>query len=80
MPKVDSEYNLILGGLVTDFRINPNTISTTTGGVVKELTTQAKVFLMMLCLLSIPLMRFLQAIVPWIKSQIALVQRILSKF
>lgn len=80
MPKVDSEYNLILGGVVTDFRINPNTISTTTGGVVKELTTQAKVFLMMLCLLSIPLMRFLQAIVPWIKSQIALVQRILSKF
>lgn len=79
-PKVDSEYNLVLGGVVTDYRINPNTISTTTGGVVKELTTQAKVFLMMLCLLSIPLMRFLQAIVPWIKSQIAFIQKILSKF
>ncbi len=79
-PKVDSEYNLVLGGVVTDYKINPNTISTTTGGLVKELTLQAKVFLMMLCLLSIPLMRFLQAIVPWIKRQIAFVQKLLSKF
>lgn len=79
-PRVDANYNLVLGGVVTDYRISPNTISTTTGGIVKELSIQAKIFLLMLCLLAIPLMRLLQAIVPWIKRQVALVQKILSKF
>ncbi len=79
-PKVDSDYNLVLGGVVTDYRISPNTISTTTGGLVKELTVYAKIFLLMLCLLSIPLMRLLQAIVPWIKHQVAFIQKLLSKF
>lgn len=79
-PKVDSEYNLVLGGVVTDYRISPNTITTTTGGLVKELTIHAKIFLLMLCLLSIPLMRLLQAIVPWFKRQIAFIQKLLSKF
>ncbi|MDE7264192.1 MAG: HAD-IC family P-type ATPase [Anaeroplasmataceae bacterium] len=78
--KVDSNYNLIIDGVVTDYRISPNYVSTTTGGMVTELTISAKIFLFMLCLLSIPLMRLLQAIVPWIKQQVALVQRILSKF
>lgn len=78
--KVDSNYNLIIDGVVTDYRISPNYVSTTTGGMVTELTISAKIFLLMLCLLSIPLMRLLQAIVPWIKQQVALVQRILSKF
>ena len=79
-PKIDSNYNLILGGVVTDYRIPATTISSTIGGIVKELTIQAKIFLLMLCLLSIPLMRLLQAIVPWVKRQVALVQKILSKF
>ncbi|MBD5391015.1 HAD-IC family P-type ATPase [bacterium] len=79
-PKVDGDYHLVLGGVVTDYRISPNTISTTTGGIVKELTIHAKIFLLMLCLLSIPLMRLLQAIVPWIRRQIAFIQKLLSKF
>lgn len=78
--KVDGDYNLVIGGVVTDYRVPQDSISTTTGGIVKELTIHAKIFLLMLCLLSIPLMRLLQAIVPWIKRQIALVQKILSKF
>lgn len=78
--KVDGDYNLVIGGVVTDYRVSQDSISTTTGGIVKELTIHAKIFLLMLCLLSIPLMRLLQAIVPWIKRQVALVQKILSKF
>ncbi|MCM1130196.1 MAG: HAD-IC family P-type ATPase [Anaeroplasma bactoclasticum] len=78
--KVDGNYNLVIGGVVTDYRVSQDSVSTTTGGIVKELTISAKIFLLMLCLLSIPLMRLLQAIVPWIKRQIALVQKILSKF
>ncbi|MDE5546168.1 MAG: HAD-IC family P-type ATPase [Anaeroplasmataceae bacterium] len=78
--KVDSDYNLVIGGVTTDYRVSQDSISTTTGGIVKELTIHAKIFLLMLCLLSIPLMRLLQAIVPWIKRQVAFVQKILSKF
>ncbi|MDE6656526.1 MAG: hypothetical protein K2J85_06010, partial [Anaeroplasmataceae bacterium] len=78
--KVDGDYNLVIGGVVTDYRVPRDSISTTTGGIVKELTIYAKIFLLMLCLLSIPLMRLLQAIVPWIKRQVELVQKILSKF
>ncbi|MDE6660283.1 MAG: HAD-IC family P-type ATPase, partial [Anaeroplasmataceae bacterium] len=78
--KVDGDYNLVIGGVVTDYRVSADSISTTTGGIVKELTIYAKIFLFMLCLLSIPLMRLLQAIVPWIKRQIAFVQKLLSKF
>lgn len=78
-PKIDENYNLILGGVVTDYRISSTTILTTTGGIVTELSIQAKIFLLMLCLIAVPLMQLLQAIVPWIKRQIALVQKILSK-
>ena len=79
-PKIDSDYNLVLGNVVTDYKIPATTVSTTTGGIVTELTTSAKIFLLMLCLLSVPLMKILQAIVPWIKKQLELVQKILSKF
>lgn len=78
-PKIDSEYNLILGGVVTDYKISSNTIQTTTGGIVKSLSVAANIFLLMLCLISVPLMRLLQAIIPWIKRQVELVQKILAK-
>ncbi len=78
--KVDNDNNLVVGGVVTDYRVSVDSISTTKGGIVKELTIHAKIFLLMLCLLSIPLMRLLQAIVPWIKRQVEFVQKVLSKF
>lgn len=78
--KLDGDYNLVLNNVVTDYRISPESVSTITGGIVTELSVQAKIFLIMLCLLSVPLMQLLQAIVPWIKRQIILVQKILSKF
>lgn len=79
-PKMDSEYNLVLGTVVTDYKLPSTTISTTTGGIVKELTVQAKIFLVMLCLLAVPLMRVLQAVVPWCKKQLQLIQKLISKF
>lgn len=79
-PKIDDQYNLILGNIVTDYKISASTVSNITGGMVKELSVSGKVFLIMLCLLSIPLMRFFQMIVPWIKNQVAFVKKLLSKF
>ena len=78
-PKVNSDYYLILGGVTTDYRISPTTISTTTGGIVTQLSIQAKVFLLMLCLFAVPLMKFLTSLVPWFRRQLQLVQKILSK-
>ncbi len=83
MPTVDSEYNLILGDVSpvkTDYRIPKNYITTTTGGFIQQLSLQAQVFLLMLCLLSVPLMKILQGIVPWIKRQVVFIQKLLSKF
>ncbi len=79
-PRVDSNNYLILGNEVTDYKISTNDITTSKGGMVQELSLQAKIFLLMLCLLSVPLMRLLQAVVPWIKRQVTLVRKILSKF
>ena len=78
-PRIDSNYNLILGGVVTDYYISPSTVIGTKGGIVNTLSVQARIFLLMLCSLAGPLMRLLQAIVPWVKKQIETVQRILSK-
>ena len=77
--KIDSEYNLVIGEVVTDYKIPASTVTTTTGGMVKTLSTQARIFLMMLCLLSVPLMRFFQGFVPWVRKQINFVQKGLSK-
>ena len=78
-PRIDSNYNLILGGVVTDFYISPSTVISTKGGIVTQLSVQAKVFLLMLCSIAAPLMKLLQAIIPWVKKQIEMVQKILSK-
>ncbi len=79
-PKVDNNYYLILGDVKTDYRISPSTITVTNSGLVQELSTPAKIFLVMLCLLAVPLMKIFQAAVPWIKKQVKWVQKILSKF
>ena len=78
-PRIDSNYNLVLGEVVTDFYISPSTVISTKGGIVTPLSVQAKVFLLMLCSLAGPLMKLLQAIIPWFKKQIETIQKILSK-
>ncbi len=78
-PRIDQNYNLILGGVVTDYYISPSTVISTKGGIVTPLSVQAKVFLLMLCSIAAPLMKLLQAIIPWVKKQIETVQKILSK-
>ena len=78
-PRIDNNYNLVLGGVTTDFYISPSTVISIKGGMVTTLSVQAKVFLLMLCSLAGPLMKLLQAIIPWIKKQVETVQKILSK-
>ena len=78
-PRVDSNYNLVLGDVVTDFYISPSTVISTKGGIVTPLSIQAKVFLLMLCSIAAPLMKLLQTTIPWIKKQIEMVQKLLSK-
>lgn len=79
-PRVDDNNNLILGGVTTNYKVSSDDILTQTGGMVTELSVSGKVFLLMLCLISAPLMKILQGLVPWIIKQIKLIQKLLSKF
>ena len=79
-PRKTSNNNLILGGVTTDYTISSNDIITNKAGMVNELTVSAKIFLMMLCALSVPLMKLFQGIVPWIRKQLLCIQSIISKF
>ena len=79
-PRKNSSNNLILGGVTTDYVISSNNVVTTKGGMVTELSIGAKIFLMMLCALSVPLMKLFQGLVPWIKKQLLFIQSIISKF
>ena len=82
-PRISEKNNekyIVLGGVETDYKLLKDDIITNTSGIVKELSIKGKIFLLMLCLLSAPAMKLLQSIVPWIKKQIAFIQKILSKF
>ena len=79
-PRKTSNNLLVLGGVTTDYTISSNNIVTTKGGMVTELTINAKIFLLMLCALSVPLMKIFQGLVPWIKKQLLFIQNIISKF
>lgn len=79
-PRKNNNNYLVLGGTVTDYPISSNNIVTMKGGIVNELSINAKIFLLMLCALSIPLMKFFQGLVPWIKKQLQFIQTLISKF
>ncbi|MBR6071432.1 MAG: HAD-IC family P-type ATPase [Acholeplasmatales bacterium] len=79
-PRKNNSNYLILGGIVTDYQISSNNIVTMKGGMVTELSINAKIFLLMLCALSIPLMKFFQGLVPWIRKQLQFIQNVISKF
>lgn len=79
-PRVDDSNNLILGGVTTNYKISSDDILTQNSGMVTQLSISSKVFLLMLCLISAPLMKILQGVFPWIMKQVKLVQRLLSKF
>ena len=79
-PRIDDNYNLVLGEVVTDYKIPTSDVTTQKGGMVKPLTVEAKIFCLMLCLISAPLMKVLQGLIPWIIKQIKLIQKLLSKF
>lgn len=79
-PKIDDNNNLILGGVTTNYKVSSSDIMTQKGGIVKPLSVSARVFLLMLCLISAPLMKILQGLVPWIVKQAKLIQKLLSKF
>ncbi len=79
-PRVDEANNLVLGEVATDYKISSNDIIIQKGGMVRPLTTVGKIFLLMLCLLSAPVMKILQGLIPWIRKQIKFIQTLLSKF
>ena len=79
-PRKSNNNYLVLGGTVTDYPISSNNIVTMKGGIVTELSINAKIFLLMLCALSIPLMKFFQGLVPWIRKQLQFIQNVISKF
>ena len=79
-PIIDDDNNLILGGVTTNYKVSSSDVMTQKGGIVKPLSVSARVFLLMLCLISAPLMKILQGLVPWVIKQAKLIQKLLSRF
>ena len=78
-PRINSDNYLVLGGVLTDYKLAKDDIITNNSGIVRELSIKSKIFLLMLCLLSAPLMKILQGLVPWVRKQINVIQRLLTK-
>ena len=78
-PRLNSDNYLVLGTVVTDYKLYNDDIIKTSSGIVKELSIKNKIFLLMLCLLSAPLMKILQGLVPWIRKQIGVIQKLLTR-
>lgn len=79
-PHKNSDNYLVLGGNVTDFKISTNDISVQKGGIVTELSISSKILLLLLCLLAGPLMRIFQYAIPWVKSTLKELTRLMSKY
>ena len=78
-PQVNSEHYLIIGGITTDYQISSNDIIPSDSGIVRQLSINNKIFLLMLCLLSVPAMTLFKGFVPWLKKQIALIKKVIGK-
>lgn len=78
-PRMNSEHYLVLGNQVTDYKISSSDILTQTGGVVETITTPALIFLLMLCLTAAPLMKMFRGVVPWLRNQLKVVLKQLSR-
>ena len=68
-PQKSADGYLVIGGVLTDYKFSPNDLVITKGGVVDDLDLAGKIFLVMLCLISAPLIKFFQNFVPWIIKQ-----------
>ena len=79
-PRKDEDNYLVLNNTKTNYLISSNDINITKGGIVKFLSAQSKIFLLMLCLLAGPLMKILRNAIPWIRKQAKVIQGFISKF
>ncbi|MBQ3253680.1 MAG: HAD-IC family P-type ATPase, partial [Acholeplasmatales bacterium] len=79
-PKKDNKNNLVLGGITTDFQLSSNDIVISKGGMVSQLGIESKIFLLMLCLISAPVMKIFQNCIPWIIKQLGLIKRLLGRY
>ncbi len=73
-PHKSSDGYLIIGGVKTDFKFGANDLISIKGGVIHDLDLAGKIFLVMLCLISAPLIKFFQNCVPWIIKQFRFVK------
>jgi hypothetical protein len=78
-PIMNSQHYLILGGQVTNYKISSNDIIVQNGGLVEPLSLTGLIFLLALCLISSPLMKFLNGIIPWIRKQVLVVKNRIVK-
>ncbi len=78
-PQKSADNYLILGNIVTDYQISSNSITSSNTGIVRELSIQNKIFLLMLCLLSIPVMQIFKNFVPWFKRQLKWIQKLIGR-
>ena len=64
-PVLSDDNYLVLGGIKTDYKLSDNYITVTKGGTVTTISLSALIFLLMLCFLSSPVMKFFQYAIPW---------------
>ncbi|MGM9969963.1 MAG: HAD-IC family P-type ATPase [Anaeroplasma sp.] len=78
-PQKDKDNYLVLGGIKTDYQLTANDLIITKGGIVRELSVSSKIFLLMLCLISAPVMKIFQYCIPWIINQARIIKGFLGK-
>ena len=78
-PIMNSDHYLMLGGQVTNYKISSNDIIVQNGGMVEPLSLTGLIFLLALCLISSPLMKLLNGLIPWIRKQVLLIKNRIVK-
>ncbi len=78
-PQINSNNYLILGDVQTDYLVSANNVTTSSSGIVQELSVYNKIFLLMLCLLAVPVMKLFKGFVPWVKKQAQVLLKIIGK-
>ncbi len=65
-----SDNYLVISDVKTDYQLSSNYVTTIKGGMVKLIGLPAMILLLMLCLLSGPVIKIFQYIIPWTSSGI----------
>ncbi len=73
----DEDGHLTINGTVTSFDVK---VDIKQGGYVDHLPLSSMLLMILMCAISLPMMRILKQIIPWLKRQVKNITILLSKF